>query len=41
LPEEVFSSPCGIKLAMLRAERAYRAALAETTLDLHQRPQST
>ena len=32
LPEEVFSSPCGIKLAMLRAERAYRAALAETTL---------
>lgn len=27
-----YPNPCGIKAAMLRAERAYRAALRETTL---------
>ncbi|MCL6282212.1 Rrf2 family transcriptional regulator [Ruegeria sp. 2012CJ41-6] len=27
-----FPNPCGIKLAMLRAEEAYRAALAETRI---------
>lgn len=32
LPEAKFSAPCGINAAMLRAERAYRAALREVTL---------
>lgn len=32
LGPECFSRPCGINRAMLKAERAYRAALAEVTL---------
>jgi Rrf2 family protein len=32
LPAEVYVRPCGISAAMLRAERAYRAALAETSI---------
>lgn len=32
LPDSAFPAPCGISAAMLRAERAYRAALAETSI---------
>ena len=32
LPSDAYVKPCGIKVAMLRAERAYRAALAEEKL---------
>lgn len=32
LPAAAYVKPCGINAAMLRAERAYRAALAETTI---------
>ena len=32
LPAEVYAKPCGINAAMLKAERAYRAALAETSI---------
>lgn len=32
LPDSVYVKPCGIKVAMLKAERAYRAALAQTRL---------
>jgi len=32
LPASAYRQPCGINMAMLRAERAYRAALAETRL---------
>lgn len=32
LPDRYFSKPCGINAAMLKAERAYRAELAKTTL---------
>lgn len=32
LPASAYVKPCGINAAMLRAERAYRAALAETTI---------
>ncbi|QPC88245.1 Rrf2 family transcriptional regulator [Mesorhizobium sp. NBSH29] len=33
LPVSVFAKPCVINAAMLRAEKAYRAALAHETLD--------
>lgn len=32
LPDRYFSKPCGINAAMLKAERAYRAELAKTTV---------
>jgi Rrf2 family protein len=32
LPSSAYLKPCGINVAMLRAEKAYRAALAETRL---------
>jgi len=32
LPQTSFTRPCGINAAMLRAERAYRAELAKTTI---------
>lgn len=32
LPPDCFGKPCGINRAMLKAERSYRAALAEVTL---------
>lgn len=32
LPKAVYAKPCGINAAMLKAERAYRAALAETSI---------
>lgn len=32
LPDDAFPAPCGISAAMLRAERAYRAALSETRI---------
>lgn len=32
LPASAYRQPCGIKVAMLKAEQAYRAALAETRL---------
>ena len=32
LPSDAYVKPCGIKVAMLRAERAYRTALAEEKL---------
>lgn len=32
LPASAFAKPCGINVAMLKAEDAYRAALAETSL---------
>ena len=32
LPASAYVKPCGIKVAMLRAEKAYRAALAEEKL---------
>ena len=32
LPAAAYAKPCGINAAMLRAERAYRAALAETSI---------
>lgn len=32
LPNRYFSKPCGINAAMLKAERAYRAELAKTTV---------
>jgi Rrf2 family protein len=32
LPDRYFKAPCGIKVAMLKAERAYRAELKRVTL---------
>lgn len=32
LPERYFTRPCGINAAMLKAEKAYRAELAKTTI---------
>ncbi len=32
LPQTAFTRPCGINAAMLRAERAYRAELAKTSI---------
>ena len=32
LPQSAYVKPCGINAAMLRAERAYRTSLAETTI---------
>lgn len=32
LPDRYFGKPCGINAAMLKAERAYRAELAKTTV---------
>ncbi|MDQ1184978.1 RrF2 family transcriptional regulator [Agrobacterium larrymoorei] len=32
LPDRYFSKPCGINAAMLKAEKAYRAELAKTTV---------
>lgn len=32
LPGRYFTKPCGIKAAMLKAEKAYRAELAKTTI---------
>jgi Rrf2 family protein len=32
LPDDAYLMPCGIKVAMLKAEKAYRAALAEVRL---------
>lgn len=32
LPKAVYARPCGVNAAMLKAERAYRSALAETSI---------
>lgn len=33
LPDGAYPHPCGIKMAMLRAEKAYRTALSQVSLD--------